>query len=135
MDSTAGLRDCAAVGSGDSTHRGGGGGGGDALVPWRTAIDASIARSRKVRGANYVQIATVDSEGHPCCRTVVQRGFLAHGGNSDTMRMITDARSEKAKHAARGHTAAEMVWWFGKSSEQYRIRGTCRTRPRTHRVR
>jgi hypothetical protein len=36
--------------------------------------------------------------------------------------MITDARSEKVLHA-KTNNAMEMVWWFGKTSEQYRIAG------------
>ena len=103
-----------------------------ANVNWLQRIETSIAKSRKVRGGNYVQIATVDSEGFPHCRTVVFRGFLTFGGEDSTlaMKMITDARSEKMTHIqarescispAKG--ACEMVWWFSQSSEQYRIRG------------
>lgn len=92
-----------------------------AEMSWRTLIDTSIARSRKVRGGNYVQIATV-AEGKPRCRTVVFRGFLELEGR-ESLRMITDARSEKAKQIA-ASPWCEMVYWFGKSSEQYRIQGT-----------
>lgn len=74
-----------------------------------------------------MQIATVDEEGKPRCRTVVFRGFIdnvsgtaAAGG--EALKMITDARSEKVGQA-RLQPACEMVWWFGKSSEQYRISG------------
>lgn len=73
------------------------------VVPWRERIDASIARSRKVRGGNYVQIATVDEAGLPRCRTVVFRGW-----QGEAMKMITDARSEKAAHIA-AQPACEMV--------------------------
>lgn len=94
---------------------------------WKTIIDTSIARSRKVRGGNYVQIATVSSDGMPHCRTVVFRGFaeLPLGQSPQSaiaMKMITDARSEKVgqiKHSPR----CEMVWWFAKTSEQFRISG------------
>jgi pyridoxine/pyridoxamine 5'-phosphate oxidase len=81
------------------------------VVPWRERIDASIARSRKVRGGNYVQIATVDEAGLPRCRTVVFRGWVpaaAPGGQGEAMKMITDARSEKAAHIA-SQPACEMV--------------------------
>lgn len=40
---------------------------------WRERIEVSIAKSRKIRGGNYVQLATVDEDGHPRCRTVVFR--------------------------------------------------------------
>ena len=97
------------------------------VLDWRTRIDTSIARSRKVRAGNYVQIATVDADGAPHCRTVVFRGFLAmddgRGDGKEGLKMITDARSDKVAHIA--HSArCELVWWFAKSSEQYRITGT-----------
>ena len=44
-------------------------------------LDASIARSRKVRGGNYVQLATVGPDGKPHCRTVVFRGFVVNASN------------------------------------------------------
>jgi pyridoxamine 5'-phosphate oxidase len=69
-------------------------------LSWLNRIEASIARSRKVKGGNYVQIATVDGEGLPHCRTVVFRGFLTYT-EGDTanlaMKMITDSRSDKVQ--------------------------------------
>jgi pyridoxamine 5'-phosphate oxidase len=38
------------------------------------------------------------------------------------MQMITDGRSTKVAHVA-SSPAAELVWWFAKSSEQYRVAG------------
>ena len=113
----------------------------EAVVPWRERINGSIARSRKIRGGNYVQIATVDPEtSEPRCRTVVFRGFLSprpkeegptveKAEESCVMKMITDLRSSKVGEAS-GHTSpatantCELVWWFSKSSEQYRVRGS-----------
>jgi PPOX class probable FMN-dependent enzyme len=96
---------------------------------WRKRIETSIARSRKIKGGNYVQIATVDENGHPRCRTVVFRGFVAfpHGiegmqASSDALKMITDGRSEKVEQVSL-RSSCELVWWFSQSSEQYRITG------------
>ena len=92
---------------------------------WLERIEKSIARSRKVRGGNYVQIATVDKDGRPHCRTVVFRGFLRYsdqGREVLAMKMITDARSEKVVQIEHSNLC-EMVWWFGQSSEQYRLNG------------
>lgn len=93
---------------------------------WTTRIGVSIAKSRKIKGGNYVQIATVDAEGLPSCRTVVFRGFTnitsKKIGELKTMRMITDKRSEKVSHIL-NKPAAELVWWFSQSSEQYRLFG------------
>jgi pyridoxamine 5'-phosphate oxidase len=103
------------------------------VMPWKSKIAISIQKSKKVRGGNYVQIATVDGGGLPHCRTVVFRGFMdlpaspATSSQSETplkvaMKMITDARSEKASQI-KNSPACEMVYWFGKTSEQYRISG------------
>lgn len=96
----------------------------DGITPWRERIQQSSNLSREIRGGNFVQIATVDADGCPCCRTVVFRGFVKFKSNAinEAMRMITDARSEKVSHVRRS-PACEMVWWFAKSSEQYRIAG------------
>mmetsp|Transcript_7178 Transcript_7178/g.10568 ORF Transcript_7178/g.10568 Transcript_7178/m.10568 type:complete len:221 (-) Transcript_7178:96-758(-) len=88
--------------------------------PWKDAIDASIARSRKVRGGNFVQLATVTPNNEPRVRTVVFRGFVK---DECIMKVITDLRSEKVKDIQhQENNLAELLWWFGKSSEQYRIR-------------
>lgn len=104
------------------------------LTPWREAIEVSIAKSRKIRGGNYVQLSTIDSEtNEPRCRTLVFRGFqpLApqqHEVDCNTtkksyvMKMITDCRSNKVKELT-SSSISEIVWWFSQSSEQYRIRG------------
>ncbi len=93
---------------------------------WTSRITKSIAKSRKIKGGNYVQIATVDADGLPTCRTVVFRGFTNISskkfGEIKTMRMITDKRSEKVSHIL-NKPAAELVWWFSQSSEQYRLSG------------
>lgn len=110
---------------------------------WREYLEISIAKTRKIRGSNYVQIATVDSStNEPRCRTVVFRGFLnLPTTNTSTrwdpstsciihpvttqplsciLKMCTDLRSEKVHQTG----PTEVVWWFPKTSEQYRIRGT-----------
>lgn len=80
-----------------------------------------------MRGGNFVQIATVDQHGSPRCRTVVFRGFQAMDpdGRVEALKMITDSRSEKVAHVS-ANPKCEMVWWFQKSSEQYRLSGNLR---------
>lgn len=94
-------------------------------VRWRLRLEQAIGRSKKERGANFVQLATVDLAGAPRCRTVVLRGFEpAAGEGGDVLRIITDTRSDKiAQLIARPEV--ELNWWFGKSSEQFRISGPC----------
>lgn len=89
---------------------------------WRNMIDISIARSRKIRGGNYVQLATCTPEGHPRVRTIVQRGIMQHRDHRTVLKFITDRRSEKVSQL-KVTPEAELCWWFLKSSEQYRIRG------------
>merc|ERR1712071_625610 len=84
---------------------------------WRSLLEVSMAKSRKTRGSNYVQISTVNKDGEPRCRTVVFRGFLnssnlpedhpmspQNGGHFDVMncvmKMCTDLRSKKVEEVA-----------------------------------
>ncbi|KAF0695370.1 Aste57867_13804 [Aphanomyces stellatus] len=90
---------------------------------WTERITHSIQVSRQIRGGNYVQLATVDADGRPHCRTVVFRGFLDLPDGSRAMKMITDARSDKVAQIHHS-PASELVWWFSLTSEQYRVAGS-----------
>ncbi|KAG7341617.1 pyridoxamine 5'-phosphate oxidase-like FMN-binding protein [Nitzschia inconspicua] len=108
---------------------------------WRSLLEISMAKTRKIRGSNYVQLATVNTSREPRVRTVVFRGCLTvpkdhalsntcHDTSSTDnnpplsclLKMCTDARSQKVEDNANQSTA-ELCWWFPKTSEQYRIRG------------
>ena len=93
-------------------------------VPWREAIEVSMARSRKIRGSNFVQLATVSEDNEPRVRSVVFRGFAGKSGELETMmKIITDSRSMKIRDIqSQSKNMVELLWWFGKSSEQYRFR-------------
>lgn len=102
------------------------------LVSWKDRIAGSntIAKKGKMgHGHNYVQIATVDADNKPHNRTVVVRGFQDSVGNDCSggeravaLRMITHGQSDKIIHA-KTNDACEMVWWFPKTNEQYRLDG------------
>ena len=115
---------------------------GTTMSSWRELLEISSNKSRKIRGSNYVQLATTAPDGTPRCRTVVFRGFVRDDNDSDEssstlpslLKMITDARSQKVQQVRATTTntndnpknnkdSAEMVWWFPKTNEQYRIRG------------
>ena len=98
---------------------------------WRSLIEVSIAKSRKIRGSNYVQISTVNKDGEPRCRTVVFRGFLnsanlpkehpmssENGGHFEgkpvVMKMCTDLRSKKVEEFAH-QPISEMVRTYNKN--------------------
>jgi len=130
-----GMKEIAANGDGDGVKDNGNVVGSN-MDNWTERIKISIAKSRKIKGGNYVQIATIESDTvtgqlQPKCRTVVFRGFLPlvpsqdESTSSIALKMITDARSEKVTHIT-NNDGAEMVWWFSQSSEQYRISGKCR---------
>jgi PPOX class probable FMN-dependent enzyme len=94
------------------------------VTPWISLIDNSSSKSRGIRGSNYVQLATVDEQGKPNCRTVVFRGFL-HSEDTTynrAVKMITDSRSAKVGQI-NAAPFGELVWWFPHSSEQFRISG------------
>lgn len=103
-----------------------------AMETWRGPLDRSIARNKRQRGSNYVQLATCTREGDPRVRTVVQRGLAPDPAAEGTaLVFVTDARAEKCRqieHRPRG----EICWYFAKTREQYRIRGSlCLIRPDT----
>lgn len=87
-----------------------------------------------------MQLATTvveeeNDNAEPRCRTVVFRGFLTlptdHPQYNECdnatciMKMCTDSRSQKVAQTA-VQPRAEIVWWFPKTSEQYRVRGALR---------
>eukprot|EP00980_Cylindrotheca_fusiformis_P027959 scaffold22574_cov125-Cylindrotheca_fusiformis.AAC.12 len=100
---------------------------------WRSLMETSIAESREIRGSNYVQMSTVNEDGEPRCRTIVFRGWqdvpedhpLFHevdNGKSCLLKMSTNKLSQKVSQNEK-QDITEIVWWFPKTSEQYRIRG------------
>lgn len=106
----------------------------DEARSWRILLERSENRSRSIRGSNYVQLATVDQGGRPRCRSIVFRGFLnvpddhvlrnTCDNRSCIMKMTTDSRSRKVEQVMAHPTqATELVWWFPRSSEQYRVSG------------
>ena len=74
---------------------------------WKSWIDNSIKKSRRIKGGNYVQISTVEKcvineeiIYKPRNRTVVFRGFTKSPEDSSSasdisLKMITDSRSNK----------------------------------------
>lgn len=102
---------------------------------WRELLEISSNLTRNIRGSNYVQLASVDPKtNEPRCRSVVFRGFLeppkGHPLYIDcshlpcVFRMITDQRSRKVDQVmGNSNRTAELLWWFPKTSEQYRVRG------------
>ncbi|MBD2184418.1 Npun_F5749 family FMN-dependent PPOX-type flavoprotein [Aerosakkonema funiforme] len=89
------------------------------LAPWRSHLARALHRNRSLVYARYLQLATVRADGRPANRTVVFRGFLE---DSDRLKFVTDARSEKAEQIDR-QPWAEACWYFPNTREQFRISG------------
>lgn len=79
----------------------------------------ALHRHRKDPGSRFVQFATVTPDGDPCNRTVVYRGFIP---NTEYLQFVADSRSEKIEQLEARPRAA-ICWYFGKTREQFRIKG------------
>ena len=89
------------------------------LPPWRSYLARALQKNRSQPHSRYFQLATVQADGSPANRTVVFRGFLE---NSNQLKIITDARSEKITqihHQPKG----EICWYFTATREQFRLAG------------
>jgi pyridoxamine 5'-phosphate oxidase len=89
------------------------------LAPWRSPLMDALERNSHLAYTRYLQLATVQDNGHPANRTVVFRGFLE---NTNQLQFITDIRSEKAaqiEHQPWG----EACWYFPETREQFRLTG------------
>ncbi|MEA5506454.1 Npun_F5749 family FMN-dependent PPOX-type flavoprotein [Halotia wernerae UHCC 0503] len=89
------------------------------LAPWRSAIARALHHNRSLTYARYLQLATVRTNGRPANRTIVFRGFLE---NTNQLKFVTDARSEKADQIKQ-QPWAEICWYFPNTREQFRIAG------------
>jgi pyridoxamine 5'-phosphate oxidase len=89
------------------------------LAPWRGAIAHALHRNRSLVYARYLQMATVRANGCPANRTLVFRGFLE---DSNQLKFVTDARSEKAEQIQQ-QPWAEVCWYFANTREQFRLTG------------
>lgn len=106
------------------------------LALWRSPLSRALHRNRSLPNARYVQLATVRSDGSPANRTIVFRGFVGEQFCRDvaakntlinTLQFVTDRRSEKAieiEHQSPGETLGEVCWYFPKTREQFRLRGS-----------
>jgi pyridoxamine 5'-phosphate oxidase len=89
------------------------------LAPWRSPLARALHRNRSLVYARYFQLATIRVDGRPANRTVVFRGFL---DNTNQLKIITDARSEKAEQIGQ-NSDSEACWYFPKTREQFRFFG------------
>ncbi len=86
---------------------------------WFRYLAKACSRSKRHPVARYAQLATVDADGAPRCRTVVVRGLVEAPRG---VWFVTDARSGKAEELAR-EPRVELCWYFAGLREQYRLRG------------
>jgi len=89
------------------------------LAPWRSPLARALDCNPQPN-ARYLQLATVGANNRPANRTVVFRGFLE---DTDQLRFVTDARSQKADQI-KYQPWAEACWYFFETHEQFRIAGS-----------
>ncbi|MFT6895776.1 MAG: pyridoxamine 5'-phosphate oxidase [Paraglaciecola sp.] len=89
------------------------------VPPWQKKLISAITGNKAVTHSRYFQLATIDAQGIPNCRTMVFRGF---GEGSDTLVMHTDLRSDKIQPLKYQNTV-EVCWYFPLTREQFRLQG------------
>lgn len=100
---------------------------------WTAPLRVALSANAKEAHSKYVSLATTGASGGPRCRTVVFRGFLKQfwdGGEPDEdvercVTFVTDLRSAKVKQTTTCNRA-EASWYFTRTREQFRLRGTLR---------
>ena len=91
------------------------------MAAWLQQLTKSLHKTRSQPESRYFQLATVDTNGTPRCRTVVYRGLTEDNGLS----IITDTRSDKWRELEQD-ARADICWYFTKTREQYRFETHCR---------
>lgn len=89
------------------------------IPPWQQKLVSAITGNSAVAQSRYFQLATIDADGTPNCRTMVFRGFAE---DSDRLLMHTDLRSDKIQTLKYQNTV-EVCWYFPVSREQFRLQG------------
>lgn len=93
------------------------------LPPWRSPLARALHRNRSLPHLRFVQLATVDIQGHPHNRTIVYRGLI---DETHQLQFVTDSRSDKILHL-QVQPWVEVCWYFTKTREQFRFSGTMTT--------
>jgi hypothetical protein len=89
-------------------------------TPWREPLARARHTQERAGLEYYIQLATIRPDGTPANRTVVFRGFLER---PDRLLCASDARGDKVGQLHR-NPAVELCWYFPRSREQFRLRGT-----------
>ena len=87
---------------------------------WREPLARARHAQDRAGLEDYMQLATIRPDGTPANRTVVFRGFLEQ---PDRLLCGADARSAKVDQL-HGNPIVELCWYFPRSREQFRVRGT-----------
>ncbi|ABG42552.1 pyridoxamine 5'-phosphate oxidase-related, FMN-binding protein [Paraglaciecola sp. T6c] len=87
--------------------------------PWHAIFYQSLSAHEKIPASRYLQLATVDNQGNPRCRTLVFRGL---NQDKNQLYLHTDNRSEKMSQLEiQKHV--EACWYFSETREQFRFSG------------
>ena len=87
---------------------------------WFTSLKQAIVINRRDAHNRYLQLATVRADGTPAVRTLVFRALQQEPAQ---LAMVTDSRSQKTAEIV-AQPAGEICWYFSRTREQFRLRGT-----------
>ncbi|GAC34830.1 pyridoxamine 5'-phosphate oxidase family protein [Paraglaciecola polaris] len=90
-----------------------------AAPSWQSKISQTIEQHSNDVTSRYLQLASVDERGHPCCRTLVFREFNAR---QTQLFLHTDSRSDKISQFE-ANKQVEACWYFNQTREQFRLKG------------
>lgn len=85
---------------------------------WKDILKRSLQKTEDKPESRFFQLATVDVEGKPQCRTLVFRGF----SKDHNIQFITDTRSHKWQDLE-NNSEVMICWYFAETREQYRMAG------------
>lgn len=88
-------------------------------ISWQKKLASALTLNEEVAQSRYFQLATIDTDGTPCCRTMVFREFAEA---ESRLVMHTDLRSDKVGQL-NYHKLAEICWYFPQTREQFRLKG------------
>lgn len=95
------------------------------MAPWVPLLNQAIALELETSPFVTFSFATIDLDGSPSVRTVINRGYLFNDKKSNILTFTTDIRMNKFQELQR-NPKFEACFWFPKSNQQFRIKGNAK---------
>lgn len=90
-----------------------------------SAMEAELAAKDNSPPFTAFQFATVNRQGFPHTRTLINRGWLFDDKTTNVLTFVTDKRTDKYQELM-DNDRFEAVFYFEKSRKQFRLRGHAR---------